>query len=183
MKSGNDERLLLPACGEKVGMRGPFGSAQNRGGRPLTRIASQSDLSPHAGRGERLRIKRAACFSPGCSNFDSFRQEDTNLFRGCFALIGCALGRLDRDGFLTEPFLAHGFADQGTDSRGMRTASDRDQITLRQNSGSTTGRATTPGCFTAFSGIKANPRPAATMPRSNRRARPNRSGCRSPPFT
>jgi len=28
--------------------------------RPLTRIASQSDLSPHAGRGERQRIMRAA---------------------------------------------------------------------------------------------------------------------------
>ena len=26
--------LLLPACGEKVGMRGPFGRAQNRGGAP-----------------------------------------------------------------------------------------------------------------------------------------------------
>ena len=27
-------RLLLPACGEKVGMRGLFGRAQNRGGAP-----------------------------------------------------------------------------------------------------------------------------------------------------
>ena len=60
--------LLLPACGEKVGMRGPLGWAEiratvcNAAARPTTlRIAERPphprslrslDLSPHAGRGE-----------------------------------------------------------------------------------------------------------------------------------
>ena len=39
------------------------------------------------------------------------------------------------------------------------------KFTLRQNSGSTTGRAMTFGCFTAFSGMKAKPNPAATIAR------------------
>ena len=48
--------LLLPACGEKVGMRGLMRFCEWERlwlftALPLTRIASQSDLSPHL-RGE-----------------------------------------------------------------------------------------------------------------------------------
>src|SRR6516225_7533923 len=39
------------------------------------------------------------------------------------------------------------------------------RFTFRQNSGSTTGKATTPGYLAAFSGMKAKPSPAATMAR------------------
>jgi hypothetical protein len=51
-----DAYLLLPARGEKVGMRGPNRraqkcGAQNRGEAPLTLAAL--DLSPHAGRGDK----------------------------------------------------------------------------------------------------------------------------------
>jgi hypothetical protein len=54
MKSRN--LLLLPACGEKVGMRGPFRRAQDRGNAPSPSLAELAgpvgslDLSPHAGR-------------------------------------------------------------------------------------------------------------------------------------
>src|SRR6266852_2563689 len=37
-------------------------------------------------------------------------------------------------------------------------------FTWRQNSGATIGSPTTPGCFTEFAGIKAQPRPVATAP-------------------
>jgi len=45
--------LPLPACGERVGVRGPFHKLDSRRG-PLTRIApsARSDLSPRAGRGK-----------------------------------------------------------------------------------------------------------------------------------
>src|SRR5215471_7452860 len=51
-----DVTLLLPACGEKVGMRGTL-HERDAWRVPLTRLAlsAQVDLSPQAGRGEGLR--------------------------------------------------------------------------------------------------------------------------------
>jgi hypothetical protein len=51
-----------PVCGEKGRDEGAFRLGSELRQSPLTRIASQSDLSPHAGRGERQRIMRAARF-------------------------------------------------------------------------------------------------------------------------
>jgi hypothetical protein len=51
--------LLLPACGEKVGMRGLFGWAQNRGGAPSPDCFAIRPLRAR-GKGERLRIMFAA---------------------------------------------------------------------------------------------------------------------------
>ena len=42
--------LPLPACGERVGVRGAF-DTNDVWRVPLTRIAARSDLSPQAGRG------------------------------------------------------------------------------------------------------------------------------------
>jgi hypothetical protein len=45
--------LLLPACGEKVGMRGRCRSAQTRCQTPSPGLLAQSDLSPHSGERKR----------------------------------------------------------------------------------------------------------------------------------
>src|SRR5207302_743810 len=47
--TGGATRLPLPACGERVGVRGPYDEPVEK---PLTRRASCVDLAPQPGRGE-----------------------------------------------------------------------------------------------------------------------------------
>ena len=58
--SSNNERASFSPRARRRSDEGAFGLGSKSRRRPLTRIASQSDLSPHAGRGERLQIMRAA---------------------------------------------------------------------------------------------------------------------------
>src|SRR6516162_11488997 len=62
-----------------------------------------------------------------------------------------------------KPGLAHRFAHQRANPGRIATPLTLTRFTCRQNSGSTTGRPTTPGCLTAFAGMNANPSPAATI--------------------